>query len=208
MTDPNKTLLGVLVDRSGSMMSIKKDMEGGLNTLIKEQRELTGECEITLAQFDNRYENICESVPLQDFEGYELIPRGSTSLLDAIGKFVTEIGQSLSTCEEDKRPGQVIIVIITDGHENSSREWKWTTVKELIKNQESQWSWKFVFLGANIDAEAVGMDLGIDRGSTITYAATADGVGNTMSSLSNYVASTRSGVAASFTEEDRKNSVK
>jgi hypothetical protein len=202
MTNSDLTLIGVLVDRSGSMAQVKEDMEGGLNTFIESQAKLPGKANLTLAQFNTRYEIIHHPMPIQDVPRFSLLPGGMTALLDSVGKFVTDIGADLAQVPEDERPGKVIICIVTDGLENSSREWTREGVKKLVEQQQADYQWEFVFLGANMDAVAEGDSLGIQRGSSLTF--DTRNAGQTYAVMDSYVAASRAGNAASFSEEDRK----
>lgn len=202
MTNPDLTLLGVLVDRSGSMRACKGDMEGGLNTFIESQAKLPGEAQFTLAQFDTEYEIVHEPKPINEVGKYTLNPRGMTALLDATGKFVTQVGEDLDKKPEDEKPGKVIICIVTDGLENSSREWKREDVKKLIEQQINDYGWEFVFLGANMDAVAEGASIGVPQASSISFDTRA--AGQTYAVMDSYVASSRAGNAAAFSEEDRQ----
>lgn len=170
MTKSNYTHLSLVVDRSGSMSSIREDAEGGINSLIKEQTALPGKLTVTLYQFDDSYDKVFGPIDASEAPTYNLVPRGMTGLLDAVGKSVVETGQWLKGLSESERPSKVIFVIVTDGGENASKEYKKPRIKEMVENQESQWSWEFMFLGANIDAfsEAAGMGM---RNST-QYSAT------------------------------------
>lgn len=206
MTDSNLTLIAALLDRSGSMETIKKDTEGGFNSFIEAQKKVPGAAQVTLAQFDTLYERVYSSISIHDVPKFTLKPRGGTALLDGIGRLVTEIGQELAALEEDKRPGKVIVVIMTDGEENSSHAYNVEKVRKLIKQQQDEWKWEFVFLGSNIDAIAVAGEIGIARGSSITY--TDANVPIAMAAVSNYVANTRSGLQMDFSEEERSAAVK
>ena len=86
---------------------------------------------------------------------FHVEPRWGTALLDAMGEFITEIGEDLANLPEDDRPGIVICLIMTDGMENSSREWTLEGVQKLVEQQREQWNWKFIFMGANMDAVEV-----------------------------------------------------
>lgn len=205
MTDTNKTLIAALLDRSGSMSTSKKATEDGWRELINGQKREPGECLVTLAQFDDRYEIVYSPTDIKDLPEFALEPRGMTAMLDAVGKFITDVGASLAVMAEDDRPGTVICLIMTDGMENASREWSWQQVKDLITQQTDQWGWKFLFLGANIDAVDIGARMGMDRGSSLTFdAADPDAVAGTYAVASASMTSTRSGLLGSFTEEDRK----
>lgn len=204
MTDKNYTHISVVLDRSGSMATIAKDMEGGLNEVFKEQAELPGECLVDLHQFDNRYDTVYQDRPVSKAK-VNLVPRGTTALMDAIGKTVTTLGEKLKSMHEDDRPGTVIVIVVTDGMENASREWDAQAVKDLVKNQTSQWGWNFTFLGANIDAVQVGRTFGFNPDQSLTYAASKGGTRSMASSLNAYTTNTRSGLANAYTDEDRKN---
>jgi uncharacterized protein YegL len=200
------TLIAVVLDRSGSMSSIRTDMEGGLNTFIKEQAAEPGECRLTLAQFDTKYEVLADYIDIRTAPKFQLVPRNGTALLDAIGKTVTEVGEKLAALPEAQRPSKVVVMIVTDGLENSSREWKSGDVMSLIKRQTEQWAWQFVYLGANQDAIAVGQGLAVPAASSMTYDATSQG---TRAMFTNSSASIRryrggQGQTVAFTEEERR----
>ncbi|WP_194833776.1 vWA domain-containing protein [Nocardia sp. XZ_19_369] len=176
MTNPDLTLIAVLLDRSGSMQSIKSDTEGGFSAFIEEQRKLPKTIEVTLAQFDTEYECVYANRPVAQVPPLDLQPRGMTALYDAVGRLVTDVGAELAKRPEHERPGTVIVVVLTDGHENSSKEWTHTAVKSLITQQQDVYSWNFLFLGANMDAVAIGTGMGFDPSNSITYAAAPQGV--------------------------------
>jgi uncharacterized protein YegL len=206
MTNPEKAFIGVLVDRSGSMQVCKDDMEGGLNALIEQQAQEPGSAELSLAQFDTEYEVLCDFVPLANAPKYTLMPRGGTALLDAMARFIIQVGEQLAALPENDRPGTVIIHIITDGMENSSREWTdKSRVKELVEHQKHTYGWKFIFLGANMDAVAEGYSLGIDKDASLTWS--PDNARGAYALSGGYVSAVRSGKAARFTDEDRKRAV-
>lgn len=169
MTDSTLTHLYFLLDRSGSMQSIKSDTEGGFAAFIEEQRSAPGECRVTLAQFDDRYETVYADRRLADVPALDLQPRGSTALLDAMARLITEAGVRLAALPEDQRPGTVIVAIMTDGLENASREWTHAAIKALVEQQERDYSWQFLYLGADQDAIEVGASVGIARDRSMTY---------------------------------------
>jgi uncharacterized protein YegL len=169
MTRSDLTHLYFLLDRSGSMQSIKTDTEGGFAAFIDEQRKAPGECRVTLAQFDNEYDVVYNSVPLSDIPPLRLQPRGSTALLDAMGRLVTSAGAELAKLPEDQRPGTVIVAIMTDGLENASQEWTHHAIKALVEQQTNDYSWQFMYMGADQDAIEVGASIGVGAGSSVTY---------------------------------------
>ena len=185
-------LVAALLDRSGSMQSIADDTRGGFDAFIAKERQQTGTTLVTLAQFDDEYESVYQNTPIDRVPPLTLEPRGTTALLDAIGRFITEIGSGLAALPEHDRPGEVTVVVLTDGHENASREWTKDAVKQLISQQEGTYGWDFVFLGANIDAIDIGTDLGFSAGKSLTYEASSAGVVGAFASVSIYNARKRS----------------
>ena len=151
----------VVLDRSGSMQSCRDDAEGGLNTFIEEQKKQPGETLFTLVQFDTEYEFVHKGKPIRDVGPCELVPRGMTALLDAVGRAIAETGERLAAMPEPDRPGLVVFVIVTDGQENSSKEYTKPQIKEMIERQQNDYKWQFTFLGANQDAFAEAHGIGI-----------------------------------------------
>ena len=192
MTDTDKTLIAALLDRSGSMRAIAADMRGGFDSFITRERGQAGTTLVTLAQFDDRYDVVFADRPIGAVPPLTLEPRGMTALLDAIGRFITDVGTGLAALPEDERPAAITVLVMTDGHENASREWTGEAVRTLIAQQESVYGWDFVFLGANMDAVAVGTNLGFAPGKSLTYDADGDAVGGAWDSVASYSARKRS----------------
>jgi hypothetical protein len=170
MTRSDLTHLYFLLDRSGSMQSIKSDIEGGFAAFVEEQRNAAGECRATLAQFDDVYEVVYADRPVADVPPLDLLPRGMTALHDAIGRLVTDAGAELAALPEARRPGTVVVAIMTDGLENASKEWTGAAVKALVEQQTSRFGWTFLYMGADQDAVEVGASLGVDKDLAVTYA--------------------------------------
>lgn len=186
MTNSNARLIAALLDRSGSMHAIAEDTCGGFDAFIAGQRGGSGTTRVTLAQFDSDYEIVYRDRDVAEVPALELHPRGSTALLDAVGRFITEVGAGLDALPEGDRPGDVTVLVMTDGYENASTEWKLQAVRDLIAHQETVYSWDFVFLGANMDAVAVGERMGFARGKSLTYAASPDGVQGAWDAVDKY----------------------
>lgn len=201
MTKADSTLVAVLMDRSGSIRGLESDFEGGLASLIEEQKKLPGELKVTLAQFDDQYELVYPPTDADDIPEYELVPRGMTALHDAMGKFIIGTGVYLANLPEDERPSSVIVVILTDGHENSSFEWKADAIRDLVTEQESVYNWKFVFIGANIDAVTTAAQFGIRADSALTYDTSK--TAQTFNVASSYLSTTRAFGDAQFSDQDR-----
>lgn len=170
MSNTTLTHLYFLLDRSGSMQSIKDDTEGGFASFIEQQRTAEGECRVTLAQFDDQYDVVYADVAVADAPALELRPRGSTALLDAMGRLIIDTGVRLAALAEDDRPGTVIVAIMTDGQENASHEWTHPAIKALVEQQTTTYDWQFMYMGADQDAIEVGSSLGVAASHSITYA--------------------------------------
>lgn len=165
----NLTDITIIVDRSGSMETIRTDAEGGINTFIEDQKKLPGEANFSLLQFDTISDWVHSGVPIKDVPKYTLEPRGMTALLDAVGTVINATGERLGKMPEADRPGLVIIVIVTDGHENSSQEFSRETIKKMIEHQTNAYNWKFTYLGANQDAFAEAGAIGITKDAAVNY---------------------------------------
>lgn len=175
MTKENFTSINVIVDASGSMAHLTHDTIGNFNTFLKEQKEFPGEAVFTLCTFNTDYRLPHDfvkiaSVPDLDVKGY--IPQGGTALLDAMGTTIDSVGRKLASLPEEERPSKVIFLIITDGHENSSKRYSSEQIKSMVEHQKDVYSWEFVFMGANIDAITTGTSLGISASNSVNYAAT------------------------------------
>ena len=182
-----------LLDRSGSMGGLESDTIGGFNAFIEKQSQAEGDTTVTVVLFDDRYEILWNGVAakkakLTDNEYYV---RGSTALLDAVGKTILGVGYRLSKTREGERPGKVIFVITTDGLENASREFTYSKVKELITHQQEKYGWEFIFLGANIDAVREAGNIGIAMHDAYNFEASRVGVGKMYSMVSSAVCEKR-----------------
>ena len=153
------------------MSAIADDTVGGFAAFVRDQRSVAGRCRLSLAQFDDSYERVYAAVDIQDVPPLDLQPRGSTALHDAMIRLIGEAGAELAALPEDQRPGTVLVAVLTDGHENSSREATGAMVKELVERQQRQWGWQFTYLGANQDAVLTAHGLGIRAEDALTYAA-------------------------------------
>jgi uncharacterized protein YegL len=160
----------LVVDRSGSMATVKDDAEGGINTFIDQQKSAPGEALLTLVQFDTEYEFIHRGIDVKKAPKYELVPRGSTALLDAVGRAINEVGERLAKMNEPDRPGTVVFVIVTDGHENSSKEFTREQVRGMIEHQQNVYKWQFVFLGADPKSFDEAVAMGMHASNVAEYA--------------------------------------
>lgn len=196
MTKPNSTFIGIVIDRSGSMSGLRTDVIGGFNQFLADQKKIPGYARVTMTQFDHEYKVLYSNVSITEVqpltpETYE--PRGSTALLDAVGRTVNSIGAHLASLKESDRPNQVIMLIMTDGEENSSVEFNLDQIKSMIEHQRSKYQWEFVFIGANQDSFASASALGMNANNSYTYAANSVGVQNLFAATSKGMTSYRGG---------------
>lgn len=216
MTNPNKSHITLVADRSGSMADMLTDAEGGINTFISEQKQAPGDCTLYFVQFDTQGpQDIVFDGDIREAPSYKLTPRGGTPLLDAMNTAIHETGRRLAALPEDQRPGHVFFVVQTDGQENASRETSLTSVTELIKQQETQWKWNFIFLATGPEAFGQSqMFVGTQMVGN-TYRGSARNIGSTYSVATAAVASVRGGGDANFggvipddEEDDKEKKVK
>lgn len=182
--DAERVHVTVLLDRSGSMGSVVDDTIGGFNTFLDEQRQLPGECRVTLVQFDGQdpQDVVLNAAPIAeaanlDADTYR--PRGSTPLLDAVGAVVERIDARIAADPDEFQ----LVAIITDGHENASVRRTGEEIRELVRSR-SDAGWAFVFLGANVDAFAEARGLGLNAGQAGAFTHDAQGVADGFDAVS------------------------
>lgn len=179
----NKNLIEMvfILDRSGSMAGLEGDTIGGYNSLLEKQRKEVGDATVTTVLFDDQYEMIHEHAAIgkvSDITNKEYFARGMTGLLDAVGKTINHVGNRHKNALDNEVPSKTMVVIITDGQENASREFTLPQIKKMIKRQKEKYGWEFLFLGANIDAVTTAAGFGISSDRAVTYE--ADSVGTRM----------------------------
>ncbi|MFF2875132.1 VWA domain-containing protein [Gottfriedia sp. NPDC057991] len=189
----NKTEIIFLIDRSGSMAGLERDTIGGFNAFIKKQSSFDGETNVTTVLFDDQYEVLWTGINAHEVKltENEYFVRGTTALLDAVGKTILNVGNRLSLSSEMERPGKVIFVITTDGLENASVEFTYSKVKHLIHHQQEKYNWEFIFMGANIDVAKEASSLGILKENAYTFDSSSEGVENMYSVICEAVSEKR-----------------
>jgi len=173
------TELVFILDKSGSMGGLETDTIGGYNAMLAKQQEVEGECHITTVLFDNNYELLYDRIDIKavsPISEKEYQVGGSTALLDAIGRTIHKISNAQKHTADDYRAEKVMFVIITDGEENSSREYSAERIKAQIERQKEKYGWEFIFLGANIDAIETAGRFGISADRAQNYHADSEGV--------------------------------
>ena len=183
------TDITVLLDRSGSMGYCKEDVEGGFDAFIKKQKEIEGKATITLYQFDTEYEKVYESKDLKDVPPLNLDPRGMTALLDSTHKTIIAANERINALTT--KPDKKIIVIITDGHENASREVQKDVVTKQIATAKED-NWDFVFLGADEEGIQNAKDMGIQ--TSMSFHNTSGGYNHAFTCMSSGIACYRNSI--------------
>lgn len=190
----NRTELVFILDRSGSMSGLEGDTIGGFNSVLEKQKVEPGEAVVTTVLFDNEYELLHDRFDIHNVRpitSEQYFVRGSTALLDAVGKTINKIANVQRNAGEGERAGKVMFVIITDGMENASREYSYSQVKRMIAHEKEAYGWEFIFLGANIDADEVAGRYGIHRSRAVNYHADAQGIKKTYESINEAVSDVR-----------------
>lgn len=174
----NLTEVIFILDRSGSMGGLESDTIGGYNGFLEKQKKFAGKTQVTTVLFDDQYEILYNGVDISaaGLTEAQYYVRGMTALYDAVGKTILDVGTRLSRTPEADRPGKVIMIITTDGAENSSREFSGKRIKEMISHQREKYGWEVLFFGANIDTANVAGSMGIDLDSAISFESTSTGV--------------------------------
>jgi len=183
----------LVLDRSGSMSSCWNSTISGLNEQLGTIRHLEEKYPeqryfVSLVVFDTEIDTIMENKPIsevKDFDGTEFSPRGATALHDAIGVGISNLKSYLS--KKDKNSDSIstaLVVIMTDGEENSSREHNATSIKEIIGELEKGGAWTFSYMGANQDAVLTASRFGISAGNSINYSSTSAGAAAASNALS------------------------
>jgi len=159
-----------IIDKSGSMWSVKEDTIGGFNTFLEEQQKLEGEAVMTTVLFDTNYSLLYSGKSIKEVEPLNTntyVPNGGTALLDAIGKTINDIQDR--TKDSLVKPN-VIMVILTDGQENASKEYNRSVIKEKITECQNN-GWEILYLGANQDSFSEAGSYGISSINTVNYTA-------------------------------------
>ncbi len=172
------TELVFILDRSGSMAGLESDTIGGFNSVLTKQKAEAGEANITTVLFDDKYELLHDRYNLHKITQItekEYYVRGTTALLDAIGKTIHKMGNIQKYAAENERAEKVMCVIITDGMENASVEYSYDQIKKMIKRQKKKYGWEFIFLGANIDSMETAGRFGIGKDRAANYHADSEG---------------------------------
>lgn len=199
-----KTEIAFILDRSGSMETVRSAAIDGFNAFLRDQQAAPGQTRLSLVFFDSgidtRHDSIpvAEAVPL-DRDTY--VPSGGTALLDAIGDTIDRLGQRLAAMPEADRPGHVAVAILTDGEENSSRRFSWADIAARIKHQSEKYAWEFLFLGAGEDTIATAARMHIHAANAARFQTDDAGQRAAMASVSRKMDASRAFKSGRATRE-------
>ena len=177
--DVNHTEFLYILDASGSMYNVSDDVIGGFNSFLSEQKLLEDQAYLTTVVFNHNVNTLYHSrdignVNNMNQETYKA--SGSTSLFDAIGSSVLSL-------QERSKTKQVMVIIMTDGYENSSRIFTGSKIKKIIEEKTLD-GWEFIFAGANIDVDKVSDSIGIKRDRRMVYTSDKEGTKEVYSRMS------------------------
>lgn len=200
----NKTIVSFILDKSGSMGSVREATISGFNEYVGTlKRDGKSHYEFTLTLFDTEVTMPVKGASIKkvpDLVASEYVPDGMTALYDAVCRTIKKV----KAYKGDK----VLCVIMTDGQENSSKEYTQDTMKALIKEKEKEGNWTFVFLGANQDSYANAQQFGMKTMNVSNYNATPDGIKKAMRSVASntvaYAASAGLSTQEFFTRDDQE----
>lgn len=198
------TELVFILDRSGSMSGLESDTIGGYNAMLEKQKKQDGEAVVTTVLFDDAYDLLHDRIALRGIRPItekEYFVRGSTALLDSVGKTIKKIDNAQNNTADEEKAEKVIFVITTDGMENASKEYTHAHIKRMIERQKSM-GWEFIFLGANIDAEKTAADLGIAADRSANYHADKKGVSANYMAACKFISNIREDKAADASWKD------
>lgn len=175
-----------VIDASGSMYHLKQDTIGGFNSLIEKQKNDEGETRITAVLFNERVKKVYNNADVNTIEPLNeniYVTGGCTALYDAIGTAIDSVGERLAATPENERPAKVMVVVITDGNENSSARYSFNDVKSRIEHQQSKYSWEFMYLGADLNSMKEAQSLGFNPSYSKQYTASSEGTQSVYSAL-------------------------
>ena len=204
----DRTHISIVLDRTGSMQSIRQDTIGGFNAFLTEQKVQPNPASLTLVQFDTQdpYEVLYKFTPIsqvQPLTEATYVPRASTPLYDAVGRGINDLKAALQAMPATERPARIVFVLVTDGQENSSREFTGTQVKQMIRDCRKD-GWQFVFLSADESAIRDGGDMGFQADYSMAVPKHARGARHMWQSMSTRTREFRSMVAPDMSLKDLK----
>ncbi len=185
-----------VLDKSGSMFGLESDTIGGFNSMLSKQKRISDEAILSLILFNDDIEIVYQNTPIdnvKDLTIRDYQTGGCTALLDAIGITISKIENFYQKLSKEELPEKTVVIIITDGYENASREYSLSQIKSLVERKKLKNNWEFIFLGANIDAINTAESFGINSNRAANFHNDSRGIQANFGALSEAIASTRFG---------------
>ena len=174
----NITELVFILDRSGSMHGLEKDVIGGFNSIVESQKKEEGDAFVTTILFNNRHRMVHDRTDIKNIRPMtdnDYQPSGATALLDAVGFAINHISNIHKYSRAEDVPFKTIFAITTDGMENASQQYDYSDIKKLIESKK-ELGWEFIFTAANIDVEQEGSKMGIEPMMCMEFEPTSAGI--------------------------------
>lgn len=191
-----------VIDRSGSMSGFEDDTIEGYNSVLKKQGK-NENLIVTTVLFNTNYEILFNGISSKNaaLNKNNYTVNGGTALLDAVGKTINDV----KIRQNKKEKSKVIFVIITDGEENSSKEYTYDSVSKLINEQQKKGDWTFMFLGANIDASKEAAKLNIPKEQSAKYYQSKEGNKMLYESINDNISNVQENKEINFRELEKSN---
>lgn len=193
-----------VIDESGSMTGTESDVIGGFKKVIDEQKaNSAGTCSISYFKFATGVEKVFIGKDVNEVEYLDgkYDPDGLTALFDGVGVAIDEVGKWLDSMKEEDKPEKTLVVIMTDGGENNSKDYTSDKVREMIKHQEEKYNWSFIYMGSDLNDARDTRSIGI---STRAFASKSDYLSN-YTMINSVVTSYRSMTGSAEFKSDKLN---
>jgi uncharacterized protein YegL len=167
-----KNRIAILLDSSGSMQVMRTEAINAFNAQIEEMRKgsATMDTKVSFYTFDTVVNPKFKNQPVDTIKTLteaDYVPNGVTALYDAIGQATTDLS---ALPEADDKDCSFLVVIVTDGHENNSKNFSFKNVTDAIEKLQKTGRWTFTYLGAGAGLHDVGASFGISAGNTLSGA--------------------------------------
>jgi len=167
-----------ILDMSGSMEPLQQSTINGFNEMLQEQKQYEGQCLVTTVLFNHDINTVYSRFPISEVSPLserEYDPFGTTALLDAVGETITMIRQKQMEDAEVLSPEKTLLIITTDGEENSSVEFNLDSVRSMISWLQKNNNWEVIYMGSALSSEHYANDLGIKSDRFVSWNATPQG---------------------------------
>jgi hypothetical protein len=196
MKNSGPTEIVLILSRSGMMQNFRRDSIASFHQLLARQMEIPGDVRVTLALFDTDYEYVLDGMKLGEIMPIDeaaFSSEGSCALLDAVGKTAGYVQDRIGKTPEQDRPSRVIVAILADGKDDSSRDFTEKHLSRLIKSLQKDYGWKFIYAGSNQDPFAEARAISIQPERILHYELTDLGVKKAYSDINDLITRIRTG---------------